>query len=538
MDGFYGQMPFGRNPPLPLVERGQNKSRRVWGTPSGGRPGGIEALKGLEAGRAVLREGEDPLAGMMDDPGRLGDDFLDHRLDATAPGWMARRSIGAQQGSLTNHAQEVIGYPPQGQDQIVGGKLPRRQALQIQIGFDFGMELFVGSMIGIEGNDRLRRDLRRQGGVPAFQSGFGQQQDLAIGQTAALGQPQNAAHRHMAELGSFFPEGDALPRSGAVPDGGRVCQTLRNPGSKVLSSSIPFDQEGDGGSTRGLPFLIMAGESLGDGLAMEAGIHAHQKRRRGQGHRPWQDPVQGRVGLLGTVLGALPQFHADVPSLPPQIGSNGGVAHVAGIGPADPFLPSLGVVQGKNVHIQGRPATGQGRDIHLCAAEQLQVGFVHPGQEGIRLLIQTLSQGRACRYGAQAHGLLEERISAIPFNGLEVAFALAEQSHLRQEDVAVSDAAPHREARIDELTQLRESGHGLANQGQATQGGEGLWALAKVESRRFHAHLTGEPKKTTLYNIKQSVGIDFRHQGHGFRYIENFFILFYALCKPKFMIHR
>ena len=51
------------------------------------------------------REGEDPLAGMMDDSSRLGDDFLDHRLDATALGRMARRSIGAQQGGLTNHSQ-------------------------------------------------------------------------------------------------------------------------------------------------------------------------------------------------------------------------------------------------------------------------------------------------------------------------------------------------------------------------------------------------------------------------------------------------
>ena len=124
MDGFYGQMPFWRNPPFPLVERGQNQLRRVWKTPSGGHPGGIEALKSLEAGRAVLREGEDPLAGMMDDSGRLGDDFLDHRLDATALGWMARRSIGAQQGGLTNHSQEVIGYTPQGQDQIIGGTPP------------------------------------------------------------------------------------------------------------------------------------------------------------------------------------------------------------------------------------------------------------------------------------------------------------------------------------------------------------------------------------------------------------------------------
>ena len=101
MDGFYGQMPFGRNPLCPLAERGPNKSERAWERPSGGRPGGIEALKSQKAGRAVFWERENPLAGIMDDPGRLGDDFLDHRLDATALGRMARRSIGPQQGRLT-----------------------------------------------------------------------------------------------------------------------------------------------------------------------------------------------------------------------------------------------------------------------------------------------------------------------------------------------------------------------------------------------------------------------------------------------------
>lgn len=97
MDSFYGQMPFGQNPPCSLVERDQSQLQRVWVTPSGSRPGDIEALKGLEAGRAVLWEGEDPLASMMDDSGRLSDDFLDHRPDATALGRMARRSIGSQQ---------------------------------------------------------------------------------------------------------------------------------------------------------------------------------------------------------------------------------------------------------------------------------------------------------------------------------------------------------------------------------------------------------------------------------------------------------
>ncbi len=458
------------------------------------------------------------MACMMGDLGRLDDDLLDHRPDVTTLGRISWRSIRSQQDGLINHAIEVIGNSPQGQDQMVGGKLPRRHAFPIQIGPDFGMELFVGSIIGIEGNDRLRRDLRRQVGVPAFQSGFGQQQDLANGQTAALGQLHNAAHRHIGRLRQLFPKGDALPRSRAVAEGGWVSQTPRNLGGKVLSCLISLDQEGDERRTCGLPLLIMTGERLGDSLAMEAGIHAHQKRRPSRRHGPRQDPIHGRVSRLDTALRPLPQFHSNVPSLPPLIGSNGGVAHhVAGIGP-DPLLPRLGVIQGKNAPIQGRPTAVQGCVFDPCAAEQLQVGFVHPGQEGILLLIQALSESRAWGYGTQPLGLLEKRISVIPFHGLEFDFSLAEQDQLRQKDKAVGDATAHREARIDELPQLRVSGHGLANQGQATHGGEGFGALARVQNRRFHAHPPGETKKTKLYNIKQNVGIAIRCPGTEFRY--------------------
>ena len=48
--------------------------------------------------------------------GAQGDDFLDHRLDATALGRMAGGGIGSQQGMLADQAQEVIGHGAQGQD--------------------------------------------------------------------------------------------------------------------------------------------------------------------------------------------------------------------------------------------------------------------------------------------------------------------------------------------------------------------------------------------------------------------------------------
>lgn len=81
----------------------------------------VQSRRHRDAGRQerlgpVPREGEDPLAGMMDYMGAQGDDFLDHRFDATALGRMAGGGIGSQQGMLADQAQEVIGHGAQGQD--------------------------------------------------------------------------------------------------------------------------------------------------------------------------------------------------------------------------------------------------------------------------------------------------------------------------------------------------------------------------------------------------------------------------------------
>lgn len=337
----------------------------------------------------------------------------------------------------------------------------------------------MGGMIGVEDDDRLGIDIGGQGGIPTLQGDFQQEQMLAIRHGGALGQPQDLADRDCAQGDRFFSDTHPLARPGTVPEGLRFGQIGLNPGIEIVTPPIPLDQEGDG-----LP--------TGD-LAL---------------------PV---VLNVGTVLGSLPQFHADVLSFLPQIGGDGGVAHKAGIVPANAFLTGIRVVQYEDIQIQGHPATGQGGDGGLRALEQMQQGYVHPGQERFAFLVQALPQGGTRRHHPQPRGLGEEGAPAKPLNGLKVALTLTEQAQLRDQDIAVEYAAAHREARLDEPTQLRVSGYGLANQGQAPQGGEGLWALAKVKSRRFHAHPTGQPKKSALCNIKQSVGIDFRRLLHGFR---------------------
>lgn len=88
---------------------------------------------------------------------------------------------------------------------------------------------------------------------------------------------------------------------------------------------------------------------------------------------------------------------------------------------------------------------------------------VYYRQKCLGMAIQALPQGGTGRYGAQPKGLGEEGIPAKPLNGLKVALALTGQTQFRDQDTAVGYGAAHREARIDELTQSRESDHSLAN---------------------------------------------------------------------------
>lgn len=76
---------------------------------SGRRPSRIEALERSE-GQGMNRKRQNLPAGMAHTMGRQGDDLLDDDFHPAALGAMARRRIGAEQGVLPDHAQEVVGH--------------------------------------------------------------------------------------------------------------------------------------------------------------------------------------------------------------------------------------------------------------------------------------------------------------------------------------------------------------------------------------------------------------------------------------------
>jgi hypothetical protein len=99
----------------------------------------------LRMGGHATPEVQHQAPGVGDELRRPVHDFLQHRLDAPALGRMADRRDLAGQAQLPKETQAVVGEGRQMQQTIVGVELARRQPLQVQVGLEFGMELFIAS---------------------------------------------------------------------------------------------------------------------------------------------------------------------------------------------------------------------------------------------------------------------------------------------------------------------------------------------------------------------------------------------------------
>jgi len=364
----------------------------VFEEPSGSRPDAVEPLEACE-GDGGLGKGEDPLPGMMLDAGSQGADLPDHGFDPTAFGWMATRSIRSEERLLSNHTQDVVGHGTECEDQVIGGELAGRQTLQVEIGLDLGVELLVGGVIGIEGNDGIWVHRLGQGRIPSFEGIVRQEQALAVGQGRALGEAQDASYPNRSQSSPSLPDGDPFAGPGRLPKDAGIVHAGLNEGLGIVSPAIPFDQKIDRSPTCRASIGVKACQGGGNGLPMKPGVHAHEHGLGGQGQGPGQNPIQGFVSGFGRMLGAFPQLHADVPAFLPQISSDGGVADKTGISPADPLFADVRVIQGKHVQIQGDIAAGQGRNRHPCPLQELQQGGIDHRQEGFSLSVQALPEG-------------------------------------------------------------------------------------------------------------------------------------------------
>ena len=333
----------------------------------------------------------------------------------------------------------------------------------------------MGGMIGIQRDHRLRIQRVGQGGIPALQGHLRQEQPLAVGQDRALGEPEDPAHGHRPHMSVFLPDGHAFDRTGGSPDRIRLRMAALCDGLQVMAPAVPFHQKGDR-RTGGLPARgVVTGDGLGEVLAMESGVEAHQQGGMRQLQGPGQNPIQGGIRRLGAVLGAFSAAPCRYTSPPaPDTPQWGGIAHKARIRPANALLAGIRVVQGEDIHVQSHPATGQGRDGHLGPLHQLQQGFVHQRQKLLGTGIQSLAHGGTRQDGPQTQAFAKEPVFPKALDGVEIALALTQQSQVGNEHIAVGDAAADRETGIDELSQLGKAGDGLADQCQTAQGGQRL----------------------------------------------------------------
>lgn len=102
-------------------------------------------------------EGELQATARLDEARRQVHQLLHHGADPPALGGVANRSTGPGQSRLPKPAQDVIGQGGTAKHQRIGGKLPRWQALDVEVGLELAVKLLRRSVVGVERNDLLWR---------------------------------------------------------------------------------------------------------------------------------------------------------------------------------------------------------------------------------------------------------------------------------------------------------------------------------------------------------------------------------------------
>lgn len=95
---------------------------------------------------AGAAEGELQSAPGVDQPRGQVHQLLQHGPDAPALGALMRRDVRAEQTSLAEPAQDVVGEHSACEDQGVGGELPRGQALDVEVGLELAVVLLGGAV--------------------------------------------------------------------------------------------------------------------------------------------------------------------------------------------------------------------------------------------------------------------------------------------------------------------------------------------------------------------------------------------------------
>lgn len=134
--------------------------------------------------------------------------------------------------------------------QVVVVKIASGQALQVHVGLELRVELLMGGVIAIQGDDLSRVELFWQRGLPAFEHILGQQQIHTMFINGALSQAivtpsRVAGTAHIGQIQALLPDAFALASAQRHPLRGGISRLLAGNGLNRITSGITFDDEGD-----------------------------------------------------------------------------------------------------------------------------------------------------------------------------------------------------------------------------------------------------------------------------------------------------
>ena len=217
---------------------------------------------------------------------------------------------------------------------------------------------------------------------------------------------------------------DSLPCSGRLDR--PLGKHLVAPGDGVAFPRIPFDDV--------VRFLgVFQGDQGLNGII--ACIGANQEwllaQILGAGNHPLDEVNKPFLAMLASG----PEFHFQAPALHAEIGGHGGIAIVVLVGAADSFLLGVGVILGKDIHIQRDQTVPVAGDRGLEPLEHGSRTSMDDRDKVASGLVQSLPQPLDRGHPDDTQGLLEIVVLPHGGNGLIIALAQTKQAKIAAKDI-------------------------------------------------------------------------------------------------------
>jgi len=331
---------------------------------------------------------------------------------------------------LPDKAEDVVGKGAQSHHQGVGGKLAARQPFEIEIGLELAVELLRGRMLPIEFDNIFR--LHREVGPPALEGNIRSEKKL----TFFVDGPLNHSDDSLEGVGCFFDlpafldDHGADPLTGSGRLDGHLGKHLVAPGDGVAFPGIPLDD------VVGLLGVFQGDQGL-EGIV--ACVGANQERLLGQILGAGNHPVDKVDKPLLAMLASGPEFHLQAPALHAEIGSHGRIAIIVFVRAADALLLGIGIVLGKDIHIQRDKAVLVAGDRGLEPLEHGPRRSIDDRHKAGSGLVQSLTQPLDRGHPADIQSLFEVFVLTHGGNGLVIAFAQTQQAKIAAKNIDLSN---------------------------------------------------------------------------------------------------